>query len=71
MEALASQNVIPRTTLAQRRLNKATSGSSYGVPAAFADANRYGYIHPNLPPPDGYQWKCRPGSVWMLVPRGG
>ena len=67
----AAHGVIPVTTTAQRQRAVFTAGSSYGVPAFLADARRYSYIHPNLPPPANYIWRVRGGGTWVLCARGG
>ena len=53
MEELASTGKIPVTTPQQRSRNRVTSNSSYEVPKEFEEALKAGYIHPNLPPPEG------------------
>ena len=70
MQRLAQAGVIPITTPDQRARNRGSGGTEYGVPAAFADARRFSYVHPNLPPPTGYHWRCR-GSEWTLCVKGG
>ena len=62
--------IITPTTLEQRRRNKGTANSLYGVPPEFAEARRYGYVSPNLPAPKGLIWRAR-GGQWTLAPRGG
>ena len=71
MEHLAGQGFLPITTPAQRRRARFTPGSTYGVPDFLADARRYAYVHPNLPPPSGYIWRLRAGPTWVLCKRGG
>lgn len=71
MEHLAANKVIPVTLPAQRARNKCTAGTSYGVPAWLADARRYGYIHPNLPAPQGCVWRFTNGNTWTLCTKGG
>ena len=70
MEQLAAQGLVPITTPVQRARQNFTPGSEYGVPAFFAEARRWGYISPNLPPPRGLYWRCR-GSEWNLCIKGG
>ncbi|CAE7531912.1 unnamed protein product [Symbiodinium microadriaticum] len=70
MQRLAEAGVLPITTPEQRARNRCSGGSEYGVPAAFADARRFSYVHPNFPPPTGYFWRCR-GSEWTLCVKGG
>ena len=62
--------VIPPTTIEQRRKHRLTAGTSYGVPGMFRVALHAGYIHPDLPPPQGWVWRARPGR-YILLPRGG
>ena len=69
LEKVAAGIIAP-TTLEQRRRNKGTVNSLYGVPPEFAEARRYGYISPNLPAPKGLIWRAR-GGEWTLAPRGG
>eukprot|EP00439_Symbiodinium_sp_Y106_P083526 s563_g23.t1 len=70
MQRLAQAGVIPITTPDQRARIRGSGGTEYGVPAAFANARRFSYVHPNLPPPTGYHWRCR-GSEWTLCVKGG
>ncbi len=67
---MMSKGVIPRTTEAQRRRNIATEGTVYSVPVALNDAFRWGYIHPDLPPPANYIWRGT-GKGYRLCRRGG
>ena len=62
---------IPVTTPDQRSRNRVTSNSSYEVPQEFEAALKAGYLHPNLPPPQGLIWRCKPGGSWKLCLRGG
>ncbi len=70
MQDMADRGMIPRTTPAQRRRYKRTAGTTYGVPKHLSVAFDWGYIHPDLPPPADYVWRCRAG-VYSLAPRGG
>ncbi|CAK9029029.1 Uncharacterized protein (Fragment) [Durusdinium trenchii] len=71
MEQFALQGLIPTTTPVQRSRNKFTGGTTYGVPSWLADARKYGYIHPNLPPPKGCVWRFSNGNTWTLCSKGG
>ena len=71
MVLLAREGKIPRTTASQRARNNITNNSSYEVPQELEAALRAGYLHPNLPPPQGLVWRCRPGGHWKLGLRGG
>lgn len=68
MEKLAADGHIPITSTEQRRRHGRLHGSI--VPEALREAVRLGYLHPNLPAPQGMQWECR-GGVWGLALRGG
>ena len=71
MCALAMDGAIPKTTLEQRqRSGKMVSGTEYGVPPYLSEALRRSYISPNLPPPEGWNWKCR-ALNWFVAPKGG
>ena len=71
MERLAGQGLLAYTTPDQRRRNKVSEASQYEVPTVWLEPLRHGYVHPNLPPPAGLVWRCRPGSIWRLCARGG
>ena len=71
MTTLIRDGLIQQTTKEQRRRNKLTPGSAYGVPIELREALHHRYLHPNLPPPRGMQWKAGSGQRMMLVPRGG
>lgn len=70
MLELRLMGAVPCSTLEQRRRNALTSSSSYGVPTGLRDALKFGYLSPNLAPPEGFCWKGR-GGQWALAPRGG
>ena len=70
LQEMADNGLLSPTTLQQRRRNRGTSGSEYGVPPDLAEALRFGFISPNLPPPAGLIWRHR-GGQWILAPRGG
>ena len=63
---MAREGKIPVSTLKQRRRQKGTSGSCYGVEASLRDALKFGYIGPNLPAPLGRIWRSDGGGVWRL-----
>ena len=68
-QSMADRGALPVTALAQReRARKSTS--EIGVPQVYAQAKRFGYLGPNVPPPAGYQWKNKAGK-WYLARRGG
>ena len=67
---LAARGAIPITTLSQRQRNRLTSGTEYGVPPELKEALTYGYLHPNLAPPQGFRWGYQ-GGKWMLRIHGG
>ena len=69
LERMAVAGLIPATTLAQRQRCMRTT-AVVGVPESLALPKRLGYIHPNLPPPQGMLWRCQ-GGRWHLAPRGG
>ena len=69
MSEMASQGLLPTTSLHQRERNRRT-GSDYRVPTQLQEALEHGYISPNLPPPAGLKWVHKAGE-WTLVPRGG
>ena len=70
MLKLARVGGVPRTSLAQRERNKLSSATNYGVPANLKTALAHGYIHPNLPPPQGYEWRFQAGKC-KLEMKGG
>ena len=70
LEEMVGRGVLPRTTRAQRRRQQATAGTTYSVPTPFNAAFRWGYIHPNLPPPENYIWRRTSGG-FRLCRRGG
>ena len=70
MERLAQLGALPIATLEQRRRNKGTAGSTYGVPRFFAAARQHGYLSPNFEAPSGYRWVSRSGA-WTLTVKGG
>ena len=70
MLRLVADGTIPKTTLDQRRRNRRTSGSCYGVPQFLKAALEHGYIHPNIEDPAGFSWKHKEGR-WLLPPKGG
>lgn len=70
MLVLAASGGIPITTPAQRKRNKLTPGTEYGVPAELREALFQGYLHPNLPPPRGFRWAYQ-GGKWFLRIHGG
>jgi hypothetical protein len=61
---------VPQTSAKQRLKQKVTPGESYKIPDALQEAFDFGYINPNLNPPDGHRW-VRRGVGWQLAPRGG
>eukprot|EP00971_Amphidinium_carterae_P181572 3602469-Amphidinium_carterae.1 len=71
MRALVARGALPNTTTAARTRNKFTSGTTYGVPPFYADARKFGYLHPNLPAPTGYHWRIKDGSTWVLSHKRG
>ena len=71
MQRLIEQGSIPSTSVDQRRRNRRTQGTRYGVPKPLQEALEYSYIHPNLQPPLGFEWKMVGHKKLALVPRGG
>ena len=69
MESLARRSMLPITSLQQRQRNKLSEGA-YGVPAALKSALAHGFLHPNLPPPEGFAWRAQ-GGQWRLCAKGG
>ena len=70
MERLMRDGDIPCTTRAGRKRCRKSLNTIFHYPPEMHDAVTYGYVHPNLPPPRGQQWKAR-GGQWHLKPRGG
>eukprot|EP00971_Amphidinium_carterae_P352645 6492685-Amphidinium_carterae.9 len=70
MEELVRQNKIVATTPAQRLRNRRTHNTDYGVPQTLKEGLVWGYISPNLAPPQGMIWRAVAGS-WRLSHRGG
>ena len=70
MERLMRDGDIPCTTRAGRKRCRKSLNTILHYPPEMHDAVTYGYVHPNLPPPRGQQWKAR-GGQWHLKPRGG
>ena len=70
LERMVTEGMLPRTTSEQRKRQKLSRGSEYGVPPNLKNALKWGYISPNLPAPTGMQWRAR-GGRWSLLPRGG
>ena len=66
----ATRGVLPLTTPTQRARNRMAPKTGYYTPEDMTPLLRYGYIHPNLPPPLGNYWCCRSGT-WWLASRGG
>ena len=58
---IIEEGILPSTSLEQRRRNSRTHGTNYGVPEGLSETIFYGYIHSNLLPPPGLEWKC---TVW-------
>ena len=58
------------TSAEQRRRNGRLPGINYGTPSRYTELLQWGFIGPNLPPPTGYRWRCRPGE-WSLLSLGG
>ena len=71
LEVLIVEGRLPRTTAEQRRRNHRTSGTTYGVPDGLVEALEAGYIHPNLPPPQGMVWNLIAHKTFALQARGG
>ena len=71
LESLIAEGRLPRTTADQRRRNQRTSGTTYGVPDGLKEALEAGYIHPNLPPPQGMVWNLVAHKTFVLQARGG
>ena len=71
MEAMIAAGQLPRTTKAQRRRNKRTNNTEYGVPQGLSEALQWGFVHPNLPPPRGMQWVASGLKQFTLQYRGG
>ena len=71
LEVLIAESRLPRTTAEQRRRNHRTSGTTYGVPDGLVEALEAGYIHPNLPPPQGMVWNLIAHKTFALQARGG
>ena len=69
-EALMVSGELPRTTPAQRARNRMCAGINYRTPERYTRLFRFGFLGPNLPPPENFRWHCRCG-VWLLLPRGG
>ena len=70
LESLIAEGRLPRTTADQRRKQR-TSGTTYGVPDGLKEALEAGYIHPNLPPPQGMVWNLVAHKTFVLQARGG
>ena len=71
LEVLIAEGRLPRTTAEQRRRNHRTSGTTYGVLDGLVEALEAGYIHPNLPPPQGMVWNLIAHKTFALQARGG
>ncbi|CAE6943201.1 unnamed protein product [Symbiodinium natans] len=71
LESLVAEGRLPRTTAEQRRRNNRTSGTTYGVPPGLKEALEAGYIHPNLPAPQGMVWNLVARKTFVLQARGG
>ena len=71
MFQLLLQGAIPQSSLEQRRRCKVLSGSQYEIPEPLKEAFSLGYVHPSLPPPLGWVWRCRAGGHWKLGLQGG
>eukprot|EP00971_Amphidinium_carterae_P261894 5194785-Amphidinium_carterae.1 len=67
---MAAQGQLPITSLVQRERNRQTTETDYSVPSALRSALRFGYVSPNLQPPEGMVWRVRSGK-WHLGLRGG
>jgi hypothetical protein len=69
MEALATDGTIPVTTLKQRQ-QCARARMEVIVPNHLKDAQRYGHIRPQLPPPAGGMWAVvrAQNPTWRLLP---
>ncbi|CAE7338928.1 unnamed protein product [Symbiodinium sp. CCMP2592] len=63
---MIAEGRLPRTTAEQRRRNHRTSGNTYGVPEGLTEALEAGYIHPNLPPPQGMVWNLIAHKTFAL-----
>lgn len=61
---------LPQSSQEQRSRFSKTSGSKYAVPEGLTEAWRFHYVHPNIPPPRGMEWKAT-GGVLRLRPRAG
>eukprot|EP00971_Amphidinium_carterae_P248825 4939078-Amphidinium_carterae.1 len=70
MEELVRANKIVATTPTQRLRNRRTHNTEYGVPQTLKEGLVWGYVSPNLPPPQGMIWRASAGS-WKLCHRGG
>lgn len=70
MLARVEMGVLPLTSVEQRVRSRPTAGTNYRVPQVWGDALKWGYIHPNLPPPQGHLWGLG-GGVWLLQRKGG
>ena len=68
---MMSDGRLPSTTSEQRERSRMTGGTEYGVPPVYKKFLVYGFIHPNLPAPQGMSWKCVPGKWWLSFVRGG
>ena len=68
---MMEEGILFSTTMEQRRRNRPTSGTQYGVPHGLREALDHGYIHPNLPPPPGLEWRRTAYKTMQLVARGG
>jgi len=70
MTRMMEAGALPVTSVEQRRRNRLTRGSNYGVPDFYKAALKAGYLRPNLQAPRGYRWKAtRQG--WSMLPQGG
>ena len=71
MEALIQSGALPRVSKQQRKRNRLTGGTSYGVPPDLREALHWGFVHPNLPAPRGMRWVASGLKEFTLQYQGG
>ena len=70
-EEMMADGRLPRTTNEQRERCKMVPNTDYGTPPSLHIFFLHGFLHPNLPAPNGMAWKCMPGKWWLSFIRGG